>query len=268
MKDQFVIACIESLESANAILPWARHFAECLNHKGLMVLHVNTDDNGNHVPDWLKSLNVPYVSMHGSWSTAIEGLPTAFNGILAVTAVNPRAPRTSLTNPKTLLRQFKNCKTAYLCINTVRNYSTYKIQQTALTMTHRREGKEKLVWASYLERFLGSSINISHPDYRDGDLRKSWLNNMQFAEKMFRPLGVEYKSTSLLTGHSSISANLDIDTLEQLQPDLLIARTTDTRDRDLVDFFLPLPEYRLLMHSSQTHLLFLNPRDDLYILCD
>ena len=261
-KDQFVIACIESPESAAVVLPWARHLAERLNHKGLMALHVSPDRQQSD--DWLKTLGIPYVSLQGDWHTAIEGLPTAFNGILAVTAVDTAAPRTSLTHPKTLLREFKNCKIAYLVVSGASQLPTPNSQlSTVLTMTHRREGKEKLVWASYLARFVDSSVTIAHPDYRDGDLRMRWRNNMRFVEKMFSPLGIDY-TTALL----SRSTRVDLAALDELHPDLLIARTTDTRERDFIDWLLPLPEYRLLTHPSHTPLLFLNPRDDLYILCD
>lgn len=255
-KDLFVIACVESPESAAVVLPWARLFAERLNHKGLFALHVN-DDGGT--PDWLKILGVPYVSMHGDWSTAIEGFPTAFNGILAVAAVNPSAPRTSLTHPKTLLREFKNCKIAYLVVSE----PCPAFGDTALTMTHRREGKELLVWASYMARFLGSQVTIAHPNYQDKDLRMRWRNNMRFADKVFTPLNLTYR-TAIVTS----ATRPDQAALNELHPSLLIARATDPRERDLVDLLLPLPEYRLLTHPSRTPILFLNPRDDLYILCD
>ena len=294
MKDQFVIACVESPESAAVVLPWARHFAERLNHKGLMALHVSSSKQRDD--EWLKALGVPYVSMCGDWATAIEGLPTAFKGILAVTAVNPEAPRSSLTHPKTLLREFRNCKTAYLCVSSevggrrselcdasanselrIRSEvggrrselcdasanSELRIPNSALTMTHRREGKELLVWASYLARFLDSRITIAAPYYKDAGLWKKLANNLHFAEKLFDSLNIDLYRNMLHT-----TVNTDLATLDELHPDLLIARTTDPRDRDLVDLLLPLPELRLLTHPSHTPLLFLNPRDDLYILCD
>lgn len=257
-KDQFVIACVDSPEGAALVLPWARHFAASLNHKGLFALHVSPDGG---TPEWLKGLEVPYVSLRGDWHTAIEGLPTAFNGILAVAAVDPAAPRSSLRHPKQLLHEFRDCKTAYLCVHTP--FATPYAPLAALTMTHRREGKEKLVWASYLARFLGSRVAIAHPDYRDGDLRMRWRNNMRFVDKMFAPLGIGYTTPIL-----SRSTRVDLAALDELKPDLLVARTTDTRERDLLDWVLPRPEYRLLAHPSRTPLLFLNPRDDLYILCD
>lgn len=261
MKDQFVIACVENAAGAAAVLPWTRHFAEHLRHKSLMLLHVSEQKEDD---SWLKATGVPYVSLCGDWTTAVEGIPTAFNGILAVAAVNPKAPRTSLTHPSTLLHHFRNCKTAYLCIRMDGGDTSHpRVDTAVLTMTHRREGKEMLVWASYLARFLGSNVTIAHPDYQDKDLRMRWRNNMRFADKVFNPLELHYRTATV-----DSSTRPDLAALDELHPDLLIARTTDPRERDLVDWLLPRPELRLLAHPSTTPLLLLNPRDDLYILCD
>lgn len=260
MKDQFVIACIENAANAAVVLPWARHMAERLNHKGLMALHVSPEkgDDG-----WLKELGVPYVSMQGDWATAIEGLPIAFNGILTVAASDPKAPRTSLTHPKTLLHEFRNCKTAYLVVNG--NCAPRAPFTASLTLTHRREGKEKLVWASYLARFVGGQVVIASPHYRDEDLRMRWHNNMRFVNKVFGPLEIQY---STFTIHPSTLTSPDLAAINELKPDLLIARTTDIREKDLIDLLLPHPEVQLLTHPLHPLILFLNPRDDLYILCD
>jgi hypothetical protein len=289
-RDQYVIACVESAADAAMVLPWARHFAERLRHKGLMALHVKREQGD--APEWLKELGVPYASLTGDWHTAIEGLPTAFGAILAVAAVNPDAPRSSLNHPRTLWREFKDCKTGYLVVSrqfavdndavspaplptTHYPLPTDKHLPTAtLTLTHHREGREKLVWASYLARFLDYRVVISHPDYRDKGLRQRWQNNMHFADKMFTPLNINYTHSPLNTQHSTL-VKPDLATLDQLHPDILVARTTDPRDLDLVDLVVlfltrhtSLAEYRLLTHPSHTPVLFLNPRDDLYILCD
>lgn len=267
--DQFVIACIDSPESAAVVLPVARHFAERLNHKGLMALHVSQDTghSAQEPDEWLKTLGVPYVSLKGDWHTAIEGLPTAFGGILAVAVLNPSAPRSSITHPRTLLRQFRDCKIAYLVVSGQWSASTQlSTFNSALTLTHRREGKEKLVWASYLARFLGSGITIAAPHYSDSGLRQKLNNNLRFVEKIFKPLNINYHTISLNTKHFSLTT--DLVALRQLHPDLLIARTSDPRERDLIDLLFPKPEMQLLTHPSRTPVLFLNPRDDLYILCD
>lgn len=256
MKDQFVIACIDRPEDAATVLPWAEALASRLRHKSLMVLNVSHEGNA----PWLKHIGHPYVGLRGEWSTAIEGLPTAFNGILAVTAVDRTAPRHVLANPRTLLQQFRKCKTAYIAVPVGVPFCT---DRTALTLTHRREGKEKLVWASYLARFAGAALTIAHPDYSDRGLRQRFLNNMQFVKKMYTPLEIDWLDALL-----SRNTNVDACALDELHPDLLVAMTTDTRERDLFDLFAPRPELRLLTRQQPTPILFLNPRDDLYILCD
>ena len=49
-KDLFVIACVESPEGAEMLIPWAKHFAHKLNDKGLLLLNVSKDGNN----EWLK----------------------------------------------------------------------------------------------------------------------------------------------------------------------------------------------------------------------
>ena len=111
--DQYVVACVENTDTAPAVIAAASHFATHLRHKKLMLLNVS---NNNSDSNWLKQYNTPFAALRGDWATAIEGLPTAFNAILAVTAANPSAPRSSISNPRTLLRTFARCKTAYLVI--------------------------------------------------------------------------------------------------------------------------------------------------------
>lgn len=270
--DQFVVACIESPESAPAVIAAAKHFAERLRHKQLMLMNVGKHEKA----DWLKDYGIPYVAMQGDWATAIEGLPTAFNAILAVTAVDTGAPRSSITNPRTLLHAFRNCKVAYLVVDsqTHRFTDTQTLRpRTTLTVDFHRESKEKLIWASYLARFLDAELTIATPQYRDSGLRNLQNNNIRYIDKVFTPLGISYKRHTLsrpsTNGNGRFSRlSPDLQALESLQPDLLIALTTDPRATDPLDWLFGTPDRKLLSHSSHTPLLLLNPRDDLYVLCD
>lgn len=255
MKDQFVIACVESPEGAELVIPWARHFAQRLNGKGLMLLNVSKDGDN----DWLKQYGIPYVGLRGDWKTAIDGLSTAFGGILAVTAVNPAAPRSSITNPRTLLREFRDCKIAYLVVSD--QWSV--VSNFALTLDHRRESKEKLIWASYLVRFVGATLTVALPDYRDGGLKAHQTNNLRYLEKIAPSLELTYSTAAI---PAPAMTPPDVVAVETLSPDLILALATDRRDRDVGDWFLGNPELKLLRLGTPT--LLLNQRDDLYVLCD
>jgi hypothetical protein len=260
--DQFVVACVESPETAHAVIAAARYFAERLRDKQLMVMNVSPKEKAG----WLKDYGIPYVAMQGDWGTAIEGLPTAFNAVLAVTAVDTSAPRSSITNPSTLLRTFRRCKIAYLAVP--KQTEAPKYENGALTVDYQRESKEKLIWASYLARFLGAKLTIATPRYRDAGLRELQDNNIRYIDKVFPPLGITYNSERLDTTGKRLRANPDWQALEALHPDILVARATDPRATDPLDWIFGTPDRKLLSHPSHTPILFLNPRDDLYILCD
>ena len=260
--DQFVVACVESPETAPAVIAAARYFAERLRDKQLMLLNVSRKEKA----EWIKDFGIPYVAMSGDWATAIEGLPTAFNAVLAVTAVDASAPRSSITNPNTLLRAFRRCKIAYLAVP--KDTEAPKYQNTALTVDYQRESKEKLIWASYLARFLGTKLTIATPQYRDSGLRELQDNNLRYIDKVFPPLGITYNSERLDTTGERFRTNPDWHALDILHPDILVARATDPRATDPLDWIFGTPDRKLLSHPSHTPILFLNPRDDLYILCD
>lgn len=259
-KDQHIIACIEKEEDATTLLHYANLCARQL-HKGIIAINASPHEKA----DWLANLGVPYVAMSGEWKTIVDNLPNALGGVLAVCMANPDAARRSLTHPSTLLRTFRDCKTAYLIVSPQSVQSHQWPATVALTLDHRRESKEKLIWASYMVRFFGSRLQVATPTYKDADLHHRLGNNLQFLGKMFRSLGIEYTTVPIATRATSI---IDICAIEQHRPDLLIAMTTDTREHDIGDLILGSREKHLVQHSSHTPLLLLNQRDDLYVLCD
>ena len=270
-KDQFVIACLEKEADAGVVLPMARHCAEKLG-KGLFVLNVTKDGDNN----WIKNFGIPYIGLKGDWKTAVDGLPTALGGVLAITAVDVSAPRTSITHPATMLRTFRDCKIAYMAVTgdaektSTENISTSHFPiSTFITLDHRRESKEKLIWASYMVRFFGSRLTVATPAYSDEGFREKLGNNLLFMQKMYRTLDVGYTTESIPMANFKHPDMVVATETELLKPgdSLLIAMTTDRRDRDLGDLVAGPAELRL-MKRCRVPILFLNQRDDLYVLCD
>ena len=143
---------------------------------------------------------------------------------------------------------------------------------TFLTIDHQRESKEKLIWASYMARFFGSTVTIFHRNYRDAAFRTRWHNNMRYLDKIFSSLNLTYE-TAVLEGGSEFG-NPDLLAIKQLSPftshlsPLFIALVPDRRDRDLGDLFSSPAELRLIKNHAHLPILLLNQRDDLYVLCD
>jgi hypothetical protein len=49
---------------------------------------------------------------------------------------------------------------------------------------------------------------------------------------------------------------------------LMVCLTTDTREMDFLDWFIGAQETRVIRNKQKLPILFINPRDDIYVLCD
>lgn len=259
--DLHVILCAESATEVQALLPLARHCATGLR-KGLMLLTCGTGDSS-----WIEHLDIPYAALKSDWRSAIERLPDLFGGILAIVACNPQAERSRLVHPATLLKAFSTSRIAYMavpqgCPMPGKGWP----HRVALTLTDRRESKEKLIWASHFGRLMGSTTLAVHHHYRDEAMLTRFRNNIRYLEKTFGMLGIPWEDRPLDGTHQF--SNPDPVAYGTVESDLFIAQTTDPRERRLITLLTGTPERRLLLTATPRPILFLNQRDDLYILCD
>lgn len=257
-KDQFLALCADTAADAERLLPHARRLAECF-HKGIIVFTCAADGD-----QWVTRYGVPYAALKCDWPSAVEAMPVAFNVVLALVLCDPHASRTSLSHPRNLLKAFRQSKVAYLAIPTTTD--DLRLQHVALTLDHQRESKEKVLWVSYMERFCNSEIHLYYHPYTDVAFRQRLNNNIRYLEKIFSSLSLTYSQHPLESG--SQYSNPDLRAIQLAEIDLFVSLVADSRDRDLLDFLSPPPPLRLLHHAGQKPILFLNQRDDLYIMCD
>ena len=256
-----MVVCADSAEEAGLLVPVGQQVAARLG-KGIILLSCHPEAKG-----WIEMFGVPFVALHSDWPSAINALPTAFNAILAITLSDPDAGRHSFTHPRQILKNYRQCKIAYLAIaKGWRPENPTWPERVALTLNHQRESKEKLIWASYFARFFGSHIVVMHHPYKDAAFRSRWNNNMRYLEKVFSGLGLDY-DTHPLEGGSEFG-NPDLAAVKEEGIDLFITLVADQREKDLGDLFTPPAELKLLKKGNRRPILFLNQRDDLYILCD
>ena len=264
-KDQFVALCADSIDDAKRLLPVVRPLAASLR-KDIILFTTSADGDS-----WVGSLGIPFAAMRSDWASVVEAMPTAFNVVLAVTLADPTAPRGSSTNPRQILKNFRMAKIAYLVVGKEEaerraTISGEGFRTVALTLDHQRESKEKLLWVSYFVRFCGSKAVVYHHPYTDLAFRQRLDNNVRYMEKIFTSLNIGYTLQALQGGHQFTAP--DPQAIVQSGIDLFISLVADERERDLVDLFTPPPALRLLKRAPSVPILFLNQRDDLYIMCD
>ena len=277
MKDQFVIACMGDFSLQEAVVTHAAFLSRMLG-KGLILLYV--DDPRYKGLDTAEAerrmlaiearnadLHPAHVAMKGNLREVVNALPKLLNGVVAVTGVDPHALRKSPTHPNQVLHDFADCAIAYLAVQKALTHSE-DYRDIAYSVDFNRESKDKLLWASYFARFNHSRLHMLHYDYTDGRLRQLWRNNIQFMDKFFRTLGLTYEE-HVLTGRSSLFPEGRV--LEEAVAQgcgMLVTLTTDVRKRDIVEWFAGTQEQRIIRNAARLPILFLNPRDDFYVLCD
>lgn len=204
--------------------------------------------------------------MKGQTKDVVNALPTMLNGVVAVVGVNPRAKSGSTTHPRTVLRLFGQCKIAYLTVQQ-KLADPRSYDRVAFGVDFRKESKDKLIWASYFARFNHSQLVMMHFQYSDQGLRSKWSNNVRFMNKFFANLGVSY-TNQVVGGHALFPETLVCDSACRSGCGLLISVTTDIRERDVIEWVVGVAEQRTICNSAAMPVLFINPRDDIYVLCD
>jgi hypothetical protein len=277
-KDQFVIAYIADLGNSGYVVDYARSMARFLK-KGLILLFIcdkkytkTTSDEAQQrlssIKEQFSGEDINFCVLKGRTREIITMLPTLLNAVVIVAGVNPRASLLNPTHPRRVLFDFGQCRTAYLTVQTSNlKPQTINFNDVALRIDYNRESKEKLIWASYFARFNGSRLHVMHETYNDDGLRGKFDNNMLFLDKFFSGLGIGYEKEDLAS-----TANFpDRNAIRQASSkgyDLMVCLTTDTRELDFLDFFIGAQETRTIRNKQKLPVLFINPRDDIYVLCD
>lgn len=276
MKDQFVIAYLADLSMADTVMSHAQYLSQMLG-KGLILLYV--EDSRHHNPtvseatprileieQRYSAAHPAHVIMKGDTREVVNALPTMLNGVVAVAGVDPRARRGRPTHYRQVLHLFAECKIAYLTVQqpmqSSRDYS-----RVAFGVDFRKESKDKLIWASYFARFNRSSLAMLHFDYKDEGLRRKWGNNVIFMNKFFKNLDIVY-ADEVVSGRALFPETVVCQQAAQRGYGLLISVTTDTRDLDIIEWFAGVQEHRTIRNSHRLPVLYLNPRNDIYVLCD
>ncbi len=275
-KDQYIAAYIADYTHSEVVLSYALFIANMLR-KGLILLRIvdpkHTSETTSEAEKHLQELrtkihldnNVTYCAIKGNTKDILSALPVALNVVTVIGAVDKNAHRKSPLSRKNVLRNFAECKTAFLLAQEpLKNTDT--LQNIAFSIDFKKESKDKFLWASYFSRFNNSLLHAFSPKYEDEFLRAKWYDNTKFLDKMFASLNVKYEKHSIAKQQSQY---LDIDVLQYASTkNIGLLVSTTTKERDVMEYFIGVQEDKTIINEYKIPILYLNPREDLYVLCD
>lgn len=280
--DQFVVAYIPNPDRCETVVSHAVPLAQMLG-KGLILLFIEDKRYGGMSREEaarilegevlrIKPLHgdTNFAALRGSTRDIITALPMLLYGVVVVAESRSDAERRSPQHPREVLHNFAESKIAYLVAQQKYEPSSAKgyMSDVALSIDYSRESKEKLIWASYFARFGKSQLHILSHAYRDERLHRLWSDNIRFMQKIFSSLAISAYSQDEYVAHGVFTEPCALDHAAAHGYNLLISTTTDMRDRDTLELIIGTAEQRTIRNKHKLPILFLNPRDDLFVLCD
>ncbi|MBO7490285.1 MAG: hypothetical protein J6T88_08420 [Bacteroidales bacterium] len=277
-KDQFIIAYLADIERPETVLSYAAFMSHKLS-KGLILLHIcdpkystlSTEEAESKLQELVANttthhsgLQCTYAALKGKTLDIINALPTLMNAVLIVAQVDRGARRHSPLHKRNVLKNFAQCRTAYLTAQEPLHDDS-RMLNVATAIDFKKESKDKLIWSSYFPRFCGSTMHILYYDYKDQFLHSKWYANMTQLHKLYSGLSLTFQPHII----ESKSTYMDVNALRfasQSDYGMLIAVTT--KEKDGLEFFIGVQEQRTIVNKAHIPILFLNPREDLYVLCD
>lgn len=124
--------------------------------------------------------------------------------------------------------------------------------------------KEKILWATYFARRYRSYIYVLVPEARDMFLRVKIRSNLQSLEKLYNNLSIPYEVVNLRASNDNLM-NESIRFATSIEAGCFLHLTSN--NLDIFRIFEGDPDVKIIRKATEIPILCINPRDDLYVLC-
>ncbi len=161
------------------------------------------------------------------------------------------------------LRLMRKSRTPFLMVPDSMISKSFK--DIIFVLGYQKQEKEKILWASYFGRINGSHIHVALPKASDEFFRTGIRSNFQALEKLYTNTEVNFTPLPIEANiHKADAATLSIGSVMKAGAFLMLTTATP----DIFDLFGGTAEYRSIRRATDIPVLCINPRDDLYVLCN
>ncbi|MDR0605166.1 MAG: hypothetical protein LBG80_12760 [Bacteroidales bacterium] len=181
--------------------------------------------------------------------------------MMLVLSVSPR--KESFFSYHSALRLIKKMRVPVLAVGkTLPQADAY--QKIILPLDYLIYAKEKSLWAAYFNQFYKSDIYILSKKYKDEYLQYKLYENVSFTKQLYENLSVTYYlrdveiSTENIDDYARTFAR-------QTGASLIISMTT--KFLEIGDILTGTKEKKTIKHVDEISYLYINQRDDLYVIC-
>lgn len=267
--DQRIAALLNGFEKNQPALSHVLNLARFLS-KAVVLLYspeLSPEDNAEKKLEALstemtqkENYPIDFLLLKSKFKEEVKSLPENCGSVVLV--LSSLESYTSST-PEKILKALSQARIPYIITQTALEH-TNLYKRILLPIDSMKESKEKVLWASYFGRFNTSFIQIFAGSYKDEYLRRQLQNNLKFIRKMLTNFEVEYD----IDFHEN-KLNYDnaiIQFAQEKQCGMLLILAWPKGG--LLGLISKPRELKWLKTEQKIPVMFLNPREDLYVLCD
>src|SRR6056297_78170 len=134
-----------------------------------------------------------------------------------------------------------------------------ELKNIVFPIDFKKENKEKLNWASYLNSHFNTKFHIVKPNTTDVGFIKRIKANIIFSRDFMDSKGIDYEINSL-KGEKSFAVET-IDYAKNIEADLILI--ISTKNIGITDYVLGASEQYMIANSARIPVMVVNPREDL-----
>ena len=183
------------------------------------------------------------------------------DAILIVTQFSPK----SLNNLKrhSIYNWILNAKIPTIALTAHSNINC-SYENIIVPIDHRKESKEKMIWASYFGRFNKAIVHLITPKEKSASYIRTIKATLIFTKKMFEAFTFQYQI--IKTNSKSKNINLEaIEISKDLKSDLLILMSN--RNPGWIASHYGPGQLKKILREEKNPVLFINPLKDYYLPC-
>jgi len=201
------------------------------------------------------SVSISSLTLKGNLQQTINRVAEEYDGIMLIlTSENLKKKIQALPYAQIPFLFVKGSHAEYLQYN-----------RLMLPVDYRKVMKDTSLWASYFGRFNQSSIEVYCANEKNGENSSMVKKNRKFIEQLLFKLEVNVSFQEA----SKASFGLPFDALNRCkQNDFNLMIIPSSQHISLLDLLVGLPETKIINQAGHMPVLCINPKRDMYILCD
>ncbi len=203
----------------------------------------------------MPALPISSLTLKGSLENCIVRIAEEYDGILMVLSNDQLKPK---------IKALQQSQIPFLFVG-ASMVETLNYKQVLLPVDFRKVMKDTALWASYFARFNQATVDVFSAKESNKEEQRMVNGNNRFIEQLFAKFQLKPRFEQATKSSFGLSGEA-LTKGKDGSHDLLIMPAS--QHVSLIDLLLGLPEGKLIKKAGNLSVMCINPKRDMYILCD